>query len=140
MTARRTFVNITPPDTTRHDEDTPPPCSNVEDWQRSDWIWYDHGAHEEAEALAAAKVICAPCPIRDACLAKAVANKEDGIWAGTTATQRRALRRGGKGTAVGVRCPNLHDLTLPNATDRAGKCKECRNAYERRARARRAAS
>lgn len=116
--------------------ETPLPCTDVTSWEYSDWIWYDHAAHEEKEALAVAKVICGSCHGRDACLTKAIERKEAGIWAGTTEAQRKALARGKKGTAFGVRCTNQHDLTLPDATSRDGQCKECRNARERRARAR----
>lgn len=46
----------------------------------------------------AALLICASCPqaCRDACLAYAVANNEPGIWGGTTARQRKEIRRTGR--------------------------------------------
>lgn len=37
--------------------------------------------------------ICDRCPVRDACLEKALQNGELGIWGGTTEHQRRKMRR-----------------------------------------------
>ena len=37
--------------------------------------------------------ICAACPVAAACLAYAVEHNEQGIWGGTTETERRRLRR-----------------------------------------------
>lgn len=46
---------------------------------------------EEAEA---AKAICAQCPVREACLEYALANRErDGVWGGATERERRRLIR-----------------------------------------------
>ncbi|MEB3368068.1 WhiB family transcriptional regulator [Saccharopolyspora mangrovi] len=36
--------------------------------------------------------ICERCPVREACLEKALQNGELGIWGGTTETQRRKIR------------------------------------------------
>lgn len=43
--------------------------------------------------LAAARDVCASCPVRDACLAEALEQGclQYGIWAGTTARQRLAI-------------------------------------------------
>lgn len=39
-----------------------------------------------------ARNVCQACPVRDACLEWALAtNERNGIWAGTTAYQRRAI-------------------------------------------------
>jgi len=44
--------------------------------------------------LEVAKAICTACPAREPCLAYALANPElVGIWAGTTAPERRTARR-----------------------------------------------
>ena len=49
----------------------------------------------------AAKAICATCPVRDACLAYALRNGEtDGIWGGTSANQRKRLRKHAKAGVV----------------------------------------
>jgi WhiB family redox-sensing transcriptional regulator len=40
-----------------------------------------------------AKTICRSCPYKQECLEWAVSNSETGIWGGTTAQERRALRR-----------------------------------------------
>lgn len=46
---------------------------------------------EEAEA---AKAICAVCPVREACLEYALANRErDGVWGGATERERRRIVR-----------------------------------------------
>lgn len=46
---------------------------------------------EEAEA---AKAICAQCPVREACLEYALANRErDGVWGGATERERRRIVR-----------------------------------------------
>ena len=48
---------------------------------------------EEADA-AEAKLICAQCPVRQACLEHALAARErEGIWGGTTERERRRLVR-----------------------------------------------
>jgi WhiB family redox-sensing transcriptional regulator len=46
------------------------------------------------EEAATAKAICAACPVREACLTFALANRqEQGVWGGMTETERRRLRR-----------------------------------------------
>ena len=46
---------------------------------------------EEADA---AKSICAECPVREACLEYALANRElDGVWGGATERERRRMIR-----------------------------------------------
>ncbi|MDP9071788.1 MAG: WhiB family transcriptional regulator [Actinomycetota bacterium] len=46
---------------------------------------------EEAEE---AKAICATCPVRQACLEHALANRErDGVWGGATERERRRMIR-----------------------------------------------
>jgi WhiB family redox-sensing transcriptional regulator len=41
-----------------------------------------------------ARKVCALCPVQDECLRFALTADVEGIWAGTTPSQRRALRRG----------------------------------------------
>ncbi len=49
---------------------------------------------EESERIQAAKMICALCPVREACLEHAIAVREKhGIWGGLTARERRRLIR-----------------------------------------------
>ncbi|MHB1762637.1 MAG: WhiB family transcriptional regulator [Acidimicrobiales bacterium] len=43
--------------------------------------------------IAAAKAVCAECPVRSECLAWALRHEKFGIWGGTSAKERRALRR-----------------------------------------------
>ena len=46
------------------------------------------------EETQAAKAICCACQVRERCLRFALeTNQEDGIWGGTTATERRKVRR-----------------------------------------------
>lgn len=46
------------------------------------------------EAAAAAKAICARCPVRELCASFALStNQEYGIWGGLDEDQRRAIRR-----------------------------------------------
>ena len=46
---------------------------------------------EEAEV---ARAICAQCPVREACLEYALANRErDGVWGGATERERRRMIR-----------------------------------------------
>ena len=41
----------------------------------------------------AARGVCAGCPVREPCLAYAVAEDLEGVWAGTSKRERRAMRR-----------------------------------------------
>lgn len=48
----------------------------------------------DREAIAAARAVCAGCPVSDHCLTWAVAtNQVDGIWGGHTPSERRTVRR-----------------------------------------------
>ena len=72
--------------------------------------WRQHGAcrgidpnifypvsDDEAEE---AKGICAACPVRQACLEYALANRErDGVWGGATERERRRIVRQRRKTA-----------------------------------------
>jgi len=47
------------------------------------------------EATRPARAVCAGCPVREDCLAYALANRiHDGVWGGTSERERRALRLG----------------------------------------------
>lgn len=49
---------------------------------------------EDAVGVGRAMAVCASCPVARECLAFAVeTNQPDGIWGGTTATERSKLRR-----------------------------------------------
>lgn len=39
-----------------------------------------------------AKALCAGCPVRDECLAHALAYDEPGVWAGTSAKERQLMK------------------------------------------------
>lgn len=48
------------------------------------------------ESTDPAKAVCAGCPVRDDCLAEALAHpytEDAGVWGGTSLRQRKALRR-----------------------------------------------
>jgi WhiB family transcriptional regulator, redox-sensing transcriptional regulator len=45
-----------------------------------------------ARQVAAAKAVCAKCPVAADCLAWALRGEPAGIWGGTTPDERRALR------------------------------------------------
>ncbi len=48
----------------------------------------------DGSPYAAQKAVCAVCPVREPCLAYALANKSlMGCWGGTTEAERRELRR-----------------------------------------------
>lgn len=45
-------------------------------------------------AIAAAKAVCATCPVRDKCLEFAlVTRQDDGVWGGLDENERRSVRR-----------------------------------------------
>jgi WhiB family transcriptional regulator, redox-sensing transcriptional regulator len=48
---------------------------------------------EGGAAIAKAKSICVACPLRMKCLEWAIAREEFGVWGGTTARERAAIRR-----------------------------------------------
>jgi WhiB family redox-sensing transcriptional regulator len=46
------------------------------------------------DQIAAAKAVCATCPVQSECLEFAIAtNQEYGVWGGTSEEERRVLRR-----------------------------------------------
>jgi WhiB family redox-sensing transcriptional regulator len=49
---------------------------------------------ETEQEVAAAKAVCAGCPVRDACLEFAlVTRQDDGVWGGLSEDERRRVRR-----------------------------------------------
>jgi len=48
---------------------------------------------EGGGSVAKAKSICAECSLRPKCLEWAIAREEFGVWGGTTARERAAIRR-----------------------------------------------
>jgi WhiB family redox-sensing transcriptional regulator len=48
---------------------------------------------EGGAAVARAKSVCANCPLRPKCLEWAISREEFGVWGGTTARERAAIRR-----------------------------------------------
>ncbi|MGH3168332.1 MAG: WhiB family transcriptional regulator [Trebonia sp.] len=54
-----------------------------------------------ARQVAAAKSVCAKCPVADDCLAWALREESVGVWGGTTPEERRLLRRTRRAHQVG---------------------------------------
>jgi len=53
---------------------------------------------DDRRPLDAARAVCAGCPVREPCLAEAVADPSiRGVWAGTTFEERVALRKASPG-------------------------------------------
>lgn len=48
---------------------------------------------ESAAAIVQAKSLCGRCPVMEGCLEWAVRREEFGVWGGTTARERAAIRR-----------------------------------------------
>ena len=49
---------------------------------------------ETESEVAAAKAVCATCPVRDACLDFAlITRQDDGVWGGLDENERRRIRR-----------------------------------------------
>ena len=48
---------------------------------------------ESGAAIMKAKTLCASCPVREKCLEWAIKREEFGVWGGTTARERAAIRR-----------------------------------------------
>ena len=54
----------------------------------------EHSSGVPGGSVKAAKAVCARCPVRDECLEYALAHHiRDGIWAGLSPKQRRALQK-----------------------------------------------
>ena len=52
--------------------------------------WFAQGVYATP---AYAKQLCAGCPVSALCLDKAMRDREEGIWGGTTDVQRETIRR-----------------------------------------------
>jgi WhiB family transcriptional regulator, redox-sensing transcriptional regulator len=68
------------------------------------------------ETHASAKAVCGRCLVRVTCLAYAMATGQDGVWGGTTGSERRAWRfsagpQAAPGQAAGTRTAGR--LTVP---------------------------
>lgn len=85
---------------------------------------YCNGANpeifEEDEHEETAKAYCQRCVVRVTCLEWALTENESGVWGGTTESERRALRRGGKRAT----CPGCGGTHLFN-DGRAMICIPC---------------
>ena len=57
------------------------------------------------EQVAAAKRVCAGCPVQPACLDYALAVLSDGIAGGMTPQERAAVRRAGEGSPAATGAP-----------------------------------
>jgi len=80
---------------------------NALDWDNEGWRDEAACRHENADLffpagntglaagqIEAAKAVCRPCPVQDACLRFALeTNQEAGVWGGRDEDERRRLRR-----------------------------------------------
>lgn len=66
-----------------------PACEGIED----DGLWFPHESDAAQAADLAERIYCGTCHAREACLAQALADDVEGVWAGTTHRQRKATRR-----------------------------------------------
>lgn len=57
------------------------------------WNLYGQSTSRLRQQVRVCRSICAGCPIMAECLEHAVSNHEHGIWAGTTTSQRKAIRK-----------------------------------------------
>lgn len=89
------------------------------------------------DQAAAARRICAGCPVKTECLEFALENDEEwGVWGGLSERERRRLKSGGVVPLRRCRA-GLHVMSDANrSTD--GRCRACRNASDRLARSRKA--
>lgn len=71
-------------------------------------------------AIDRARALCASCPFRRDCLAYALTHTVDGIWAGTTASERAALRRQHSIQAEPVHL-DIDGPSDPSLIDRGGR-------------------
>ena len=89
---------------------------------------------EDRAGIRAAKSICAVCPVREECLRYALERPDlDGIWGGTTTSERRQLRRRARsnrkpGLACGEKVGSERGF---RAHHRVGEpaCPRCRDAH-----------
>lgn len=73
------------------------------DWQREAICRTDVRVERETadsffplgRPLKTVKQMCRECPVREACLALALADELEGIWGGTTTKEREAMRHAG---------------------------------------------
>ena len=103
-------------------------------------LWHpDHGQNGTA-----AKLVCRSCPVQIDCLTWAVENGEHhGIWGGTTANERRHLKRSSTITMDTVTaitavvtestCGTLYGVKVHrrNRTPVCDECRRCYNSYRR---------
>lgn len=54
-------------------------------------VMYPEEGDREAEAIA--KSVCYDCPVATKCLEVAIKNKEHGVWAATTESERQTIHR-----------------------------------------------
>ena len=123
---QRWFADRVPLDDAREDWRTQALCANVD----PELFFPDKGGNPKP-----AQAVCAVCPVREQCLAHALANSETyGVWGGMTARQRQEIagRRQPEGA---THCRNDHEYTLENTivTPIGRRCRTCKLAADREA-------
>lgn len=81
---------------------------------------FDWALDEAAEASAECRELCRRCPVRVECLVWALEAGENGVWAGTTRSQRNQLRS----LRLRVKCPACLSALLIH-TEGADVCAGC---------------
>lgn len=76
--------------TPKFDKYGPTPCSKVDD---PDMFTPDMDVPGSLAKANQAKKICATCPYLAECLAYAMSTPQEGIWGGTSANERRKMKR-----------------------------------------------
>ena len=68
--------------------------SNAPTWQGAKCAdpWIDPETFFAVSLIDAAKAICEPCPLKTACLEYALENNYEGVWGGTTDTDRDTIK------------------------------------------------
>ena len=64
-------------------------CADVEDAE----IFFPDGGKHHMQMVAAAKAICADCPVMLQCLEHGLRHEKIGIWGGMTPGERQEIRR-----------------------------------------------
>ena len=94
MTAKRVFPTEVVPRRGRHIPHRPWLNAAACRDKPSHWWFPTKPATTQVRAdIAAAKAVCGTCPVRDDCLDHSLRWEVEGIWGGSTARERRVLRR-----------------------------------------------
>ena len=122
---QRWFADRVPLDDTSEDWRSRALCASV-DPER----WFPEKGGDPTPAQA----ICAVCPVREQCLAYALANNETfGVWGGVTAKGRMEIARSRRTANLATHCKQDHEFTPENTLIKQGfrRCRTCANEWGR---------